>query len=236
MTGVVSALLPVHAALDRLEVVERRLRIDREAPARSTRLGVPGSTIRVTGKHDLGSPSEARIQVGAEPLEEALPAGVPERIAGRVGAQADVVADSRTKHRVLPHGHWASAGKRPGGRGPGQSHRPGQIRDAQTGGSAPSLDLGANARLVVGSRSERSDQWPASSRHRRIVPSSPSLAVIRAGGGRCDGRDRAVWADRGSVSGPGRRGVRVAHGLTDQSAFGGRNAHVAHARPARRAT
>jgi hypothetical protein len=65
------------------------------APADAPDDGVPGPEVGRDRQGDLGAHRQARVKSGAEAVEQALLAGVPNRVARLVRAQPDVASDGR---------------------------------------------------------------------------------------------------------------------------------------------
>jgi hypothetical protein len=89
-------LLERQTPLERLQIVEHRLGLDRDPPAEPADQGVARSEIALDRERDLRRPAEARMEANPKPLEKPDLSGVAHRVAGRVGPEPNVHADNRT--------------------------------------------------------------------------------------------------------------------------------------------
>jgi hypothetical protein len=87
------ALLERDAPLERLEIIEHRLRLDRDPPAPPADERVPRAEVALDRKRYLGRPTEARMEAHPKPLEEADLPRVANGITGRVGPEPHIQAD-----------------------------------------------------------------------------------------------------------------------------------------------
>lgn len=85
-----SPLLERESALDGLEVVEHGLRLDSHDPAVASDEGVPRASIAFDRERYLGSPAEPRVKTDADPPQEPILPGVPDRIASWVCPESNI--------------------------------------------------------------------------------------------------------------------------------------------------
>jgi hypothetical protein len=95
MIGSAVALLQADPTLDRLQIDENRLGLDWQRPGTPRDDGIPGSQVAFDWQGHLRPPAKVRGEVTSESFEQANLPGIPDWIAGRVGADPDVESDDR---------------------------------------------------------------------------------------------------------------------------------------------
>jgi len=79
--------------LQRLDVIEHRFRFDGQVPIGPADHRIPGAEVALDRQWHLGGPSQARMEPRPQSPEEPRLAGVPDRVPGRVGSEADLQAN-----------------------------------------------------------------------------------------------------------------------------------------------
>jgi hypothetical protein len=87
------ALLSAESSLERLEVIENRLGLDRQEPGGAADHEVPRAQVAICGERDLRPTHEAGMEPNSQTLEEALLPGVPNRVSRRIAAKDEVEPD-----------------------------------------------------------------------------------------------------------------------------------------------
>jgi hypothetical protein len=148
--GPAVATLQRKPALRRLQIVKDGFRLDRKAPTRSPDHGVPGAQVALDRERHLGRPVQARMEARPKSLEEPNLAGVPDRVAGRVGAQSDVQPDGCRHGRKCPHIDCPGDARLDAPcRRAGDAARGTDVVLAQPGIASSRGDVGAHAPVVI---------------------------------------------------------------------------------------
>ena len=105
--GIVPQLVP-EASLEGLAVGDPRLGLDTGAPSHrlsSGDLGVPRAQIAVDRERHLGSPAKRRMESRPESLQKSQLRPIPNRIAGRIGAESEIEPDHGTRSSEVGDRH-----------------------------------------------------------------------------------------------------------------------------------
>jgi len=103
------ALLQCDPTLDRLDVVEHGLGLNRCDPDVASDQRIPSSPISLDRERHFGPPAQSRVEPPSQPFQKPLLTGIPDGIAGGVRTQPDVKSDRNSVRCELADGRTARA-------------------------------------------------------------------------------------------------------------------------------
>lgn len=195
---ILTAVAPLQGqpALEGLEVVENCLGFDRPASIPATDQGVPRPQITLDRKRQLGRPAEAWVESGPKPIEESLLAGIPDRIATRVGSESHVQSDGRAVRCQLPDRGTSRSGLESLHARPGETARLADLLSAQARSTPPADQVRTDACLVLEGASSRARHGSVPDGHGSMLHQYHSLPLTSTLSGRCDVRINRPAAQR----------------------------------------
>jgi hypothetical protein len=209
--------LQLESPFDGLKIDEDRLRLDADPPPLAGGHRVPRSKVAGDRKRYLGSPANARVELSAQPFEEPLLTGIPERVTAGVRSNPELQPDrrSQTPEQFGIDPPRMAAFDPTLGRGADPA-RLAELTPAQTAQPSTDGDLGENATFVLGDHAPRAVRPALPGRHRPEVSRLAMHPRLLDG---CAWYARSIgWtaAGRGVPGSPARihgRAVHVTHSL-----------------------